>query len=202
MLLEVLVSLAALSGCIGGLLALVLYLKDRKLVRAGMGELHETMQVLRAVGEGAKDPAFLGQAISVALTHGTILPDGTPATLPNIIQGFIEKNGPQVLQWAEGYIPQLIALSSSSGLAREMAGKSAAARGVAALGSGLKGAQALQHGMKAAAGPLAWLGQLAEAVPALIQLKEAMGSLKGGSNSDGGGGIASSSGKTEWRPPV
>ena len=198
-MLEVLVSLAALSGCVGGLLALVLYVKDRKLVRAGMSELHETMQVLRAVGESAKDPAFLGQAIAAAMTHGTTHPDGTPTTLPDVLQGFIEANGPRALQWAEGYIPQLIALSSSHGLAKEMARKSAAARGVAALGSGLKGAQALQHGMKAAAGPLAWLGQLAEAVPALIQLKDMVGTMRG---SGGDSSPSTSTSKTEWRPPV
>jgi hypothetical protein len=148
------------------------------------------MQALATVAENAEDPAWVGACLSSTLTHGAKHPDDTPVIVPELLQGLVEANMPRLRAYAEEMLPQLIALAFRSDLAKELSAKSHLAKGVSSLGGGLKGAQALQHGVKSmGGGPLAVLGQIAEAAPALKELAGFLQEMR----STGSGGVAPSS---------
>lgn len=159
-------ALAAIAlGAAGCLLGFLLYLRPPLWAR-GLIKLSESLSP-----ELLSDPAFWGGVVRHALTDGVKCADGTQATVPDVLQGFVDANSPRFQAWMEQMIPQLIALAFRKDLAVEMANKSHLADGVSKLGGGLKGVQALQHGLKrSGAGGLGMLGQLAETAPALIQL--------------------------------
>lgn len=192
MLLDILVVLAALTGCVGGVAALALYIADRRAIRAAVAQaetlvpsIRQATADVRVLASQARDPAWVGACLAHAVTHGVQTDDGQQATVPDVMHGLITAHLPGLVERAGEILPQLIATAFSTDLAKEMATKSAVARGASQLGGGLRGAQALQHGLRTmGGGPLGSIGQLLEMVPALIETVSKLRGLK-----DGGGAL-------------
>ena len=201
----VVTALTALAALLIAGLGVSYYRKDR-------GEVKQMALDVRNMAADIKQalasPEYGGAVLRHAFTGGVTCEDGSPASVPDIVDGLLSKHGPALYARLEAQLPALIPIvmqslpggpnnpSPNAGrdLANQRWGGVRAAKAAAGVAKSLPGGKAAVLGE--------YVQVAAQALPLLDEIKKYMGNRQGNDNGAQPESRGRQSQEPEWRPPV
>lgn len=152
-------------------------------------------------------PSFLAETVIEVITKGLKHPDGSPVSVPDVIDGYAMKYGPVLMAHFDKnkaeYIPLLLQGSTQPPQGGQTPGQALAAQ---RWGGGLKAAQTVGKAASKVglgekiSGLVETVGAVAQVAPMIKDLRETFGGGNGNTPSGGGGASPSTAPDDVWVP--
>ena len=203
--LMVVTALTALAALLIAGLGVSYYRKDRGEVKQ---MAYDVRQMAADIKKALASPEYGGAVLRHAFTGGVTCEDGSPANVPDIVDGLLSKHGPALYARLEAQLPTLIPIvmqslpggpnnpSPNAGrdLANQRWGGVRAAKAAAGVAKSIPGGKAAALGE--------YVQVAAQALPLLDEVKKY---FEGKGNDNGSQDYSRPHGRQqqpEWRPPV